>query len=157
MVNLYVVLRGAKMNFSKNNFSKRDSDVLSSKDKNIKIENTTILLIEDYPSTLEALFDLFNSEGFNVLCAHNSKEAIHKIQFNKIDIVLCKCKLNLEDGITLCKKIKKLKNKIICYLLVNFGDNTPQYLIQESGIQSILQLSSNIEKMICKVHNVEYH
>lgn len=116
--------------------------------REFKINAKTVLIIEDYPSTQEALSDLLTEEGYNVCCAFGGNEAFKIIKSRKIDIVVCKNKLSKENGLLICKRIKEKNGNIDCVLLTDFGEQLPANFLKQSGIQSISQIYSGIDRLI---------
>lgn len=67
---------------------------------------TTILLAEDNPIAVEAYTDLLSSKGYQVITAHDGKEALTLIKRRKPDLVLMDIHMPGMDGLTVMRHIR---------------------------------------------------
>lgn len=76
-------------------------------------EPVTILIVEDEPSNILYLTELFSIYNFTVLQAHNGKEAFDMVKSdNKIDLVLMDLKMPVMNGFEATREIRKVNKKI---------------------------------------------
>ncbi|BEP30065.1 response regulator transcription factor [Helicovermis profundi] len=66
-----------------------------------------ILIVEDEDRLRELVFLYFKKEGFSVIEASNGREALDKIEANKLDLIILDVMIPEIDGFSLCKKIRK--------------------------------------------------
>lgn len=64
------------------------------------MSNTSILVIEDNPITLDTLADILELEGFDILKASNGVEGIHLAQQHLPDLIICDVMMPRADGYT---------------------------------------------------------
>lgn len=70
----------------------------------------TIMIVDDEPTTLQVVKDLFNSEGYKVITASGGKDALKILKKSKIDLILLDIMMPDMDGWDVCEKIKADKN-----------------------------------------------
>jgi CheY-like chemotaxis protein len=83
-----------------------------------------ILIVDDEPSLLSALFDKFSRANFEVLIANDGKEGLEVSFKNHPDIILLDIIMPVMDGLTMLYKLRQTKwgkhAKVI--LLTNLSD-----------------------------------
>jgi twitching motility two-component system response regulator PilH len=67
----------------------------------------TILVVDDTPSTRELICDYLRKGGYQVIEAHNGKEALEKATDSKPDIVVTDVVMPEMNGFELCRSLKK--------------------------------------------------
>ena len=75
----------------------------------VQFEPACILIADDASDNLLVLGELLKGYSFKVLEAENGKEALKKIEQNKVDLVLTDVRMPVMDGLTLVKKIRENK------------------------------------------------
>lgn len=95
---------------SKNKISQKKS---SRKPTNLDWKDKTILIAEDEPTNFSYLREVLKPTGVNLLHAHNGKEAVDTIKFNKrIDIIIMDIKMPIMNGFEATKLIKEMAPEI---------------------------------------------
>jgi PAS domain S-box-containing protein len=82
---------------------------------------TRILVVEDDPLLLKAYVQLLEQEGYVVSLASTGKEAGHKIEEEKPDIVILDVVLPDADGIDMCRQIKNNPDLLHTYIMLVSG------------------------------------
>lgn len=69
--------------------------------------NETILVVDDEKEIAELVHLYLNNEGFSVIEAYNSSDALNRINNNKINLAILDIMLPDMNGFELCKTIRK--------------------------------------------------
>ena len=72
--------------------------------------NPTILIVEDYPDTLQLLSTFFSLYGFNVSVATNGIEALH-LADHGIDAVASDLAMSAMDGYELIRRMRETRGR----------------------------------------------
>ncbi|MCH2547654.1 MAG: ATP-binding protein [Alphaproteobacteria bacterium] len=83
--------------------SKHGNDMLNSKKR--------ILLAEDYEGNIIVALTLLQSMGYEVIVVKNGKDAIHKLEAEKFDLVLMDVQMPIMDGLMATKIIVEKQSK----------------------------------------------
>ncbi|MCA9671819.1 MAG: sigma-54-dependent Fis family transcriptional regulator, partial [Myxococcales bacterium] len=67
----------------------------------------TILIVDDTPTNLEVLVDLFLEQGLEVLVANDGESALEKLELTQPDIILLDVMMPGMDGFETCQRIKQ--------------------------------------------------
>ncbi len=70
--------------------------------------NSTILVIDNDPSTSTLFKKLLESKGYNVLTSNSSKESLEIVQRVMLDLILLDLLMPEMDGWQLCKAIREI-------------------------------------------------
>lgn len=90
------------------------------------MQKFTILILEDEPFIAEELREIAEENGYKVILAHTSEEALSAISTQKIHLALLDIKLEGEtiDGIDIAKVIREKQNIPILFLTAYANDAT---------------------------------
>ena len=69
-------------------------------------EKNTILIVDDTPASLGAMFDCLTDFGFKVLIARNGKKAIQTVESSLPDLILLDVLMPGIDGFETCRRLK---------------------------------------------------
>lgn len=116
---------------NKFNFSKRAII------KERKVIFLTILIIEDEKAIRENIQELLNKNGYQTLATQNGEDTLQVVEKENLQLVLLDIHLPLEDGFSLCKKIKKIKNIPVIFLTSDSRSKSELKSIQVGGIDYI--------------------
>ncbi len=72
----------------------------------MRLNDATILVVDDEPDWRAIIADWFGREGSHVLIAENGAEALDLIHTNRVDVVVSDVRMPVMDGITLLRNIK---------------------------------------------------
>lgn len=84
-----------------------------------------ILLVDDEPDILEFMHYNLQKEGFNVLLAHNGKEALSVARKERPDLIILDIMMPEMDGIETCRVLREdrdLKDTLIAFLTARNED-----------------------------------
>jgi DNA-binding NtrC family response regulator len=80
-----------------------------------------ILVIEDDPSVLGFLLNLFRTEGWDVHEASSGSEGIEKLEKERFDVILTDLRLPGADGIEVLRTAKKIQSDAEVVLMTGYG------------------------------------
>lgn len=123
-------------------------------EKLIKNRFKNILVIDDSLVVQEQLKDIFKNRLYNVFLASNTKEALHIISNNKIDLILLDIQLKEENGLDFLKKNKGeiINHKKIPVMIIS--GNITSTITREAlrtGAVDIIKKPYIIEELVLKV------
>ena len=81
-----------------------------------------ILVCDDEKDIVSALKIYLTSDGYNVFCAYNGKEAIETVQKNEIHLILMDIMMPVIDGVTAVTKIREHHNMPIIFTTAKSED-----------------------------------
>jgi two-component system cell cycle response regulator DivK len=126
-------------------------------------KKSTILYVEDNPDNRSLIRRVLEAEGYLVVEAVNATQALEKLEYNSIDLVLMDINMPDMDGYTLTAKIKaiqKFSTIPIVAVTANVmrGDREKSL---EAGCDGYIQkpididtLTTQIERFIIRSNNV---
>ena len=126
-------------------------------------KKSTILYVEDNPDNRSLIRRVLQAEGYLVVEAVNAAQALEKLEYNQIDLVLMDINMPDMDGYTLTAKIKSIqKFKTIPIIAVtanvmrgdrekSLGAGCDGYIQKPIDIDT---LSQQIERFIIRSTNV---
>lgn len=74
-----------------------------------EIQNSTIMVIEDYFVNMELIRLYLNKVGCKLIEAHNGEEALKLFKTNSIDLIITDAEMNPLNGYEITKSIRRLK------------------------------------------------
>src|SRR5690349_9296372 len=80
-----------------------------------------ILIIDDEAFIRENVERILGDDGYAVLGAANSKEALHLVGEEELDLVLLDLNLGTESGLDLLKSLKELDPELLVIIITGFG------------------------------------
>ena len=83
---------------------------------------STILVVDDDPDVLESVSWLLNEYGYSVVASKNGKNAMDRLQENRIDVVLTDIKMPVVSGIELLEEIHNLYPEMPVILMTAYAD-----------------------------------
>lgn len=75
-----------------------------------------ILIVEDERTLREELSELLKTLNYQCFCADNGLAALHILESEAIDILLCDVNLSGEDGVNLVKRLHDHDNRLLAGL-----------------------------------------
>lgn len=123
--------------------SKIDIDKLQKKEK-------VLLIVDDNKIMSDKLEHILQSDGYKLLHAYNSSEALKIMATNNVHIIIVDQDLSQMGGVELLRRVRKLYSNTIRILLSSYND--PEIIaraVNESAVHKIISKSlSNNEQML---------
>jgi two-component system, NtrC family, sensor kinase len=69
-------------------------------------QETTILIIDDVPTNLQVLFDLFSERGYRVAIAKSGEIGLQRLKISRPDLILLDVMMPGIDGFETCQRLK---------------------------------------------------
>ncbi|MDD4667412.1 MAG: response regulator [Candidatus Cloacimonetes bacterium] len=66
-----------------------------------------ILIVDDQNDNLYLMQSLLQSQGYELILAHNGQEALDELSTNVIDLIISDILMPVMDGFTLCREVRK--------------------------------------------------
>lgn len=85
-------------------------------------QNASILIVDDDISALESGAELLMGYGYSVIVAANAKDALIKLEENKVDVVLTDIRMPEVSGIELLEEIRKLNIDVPVILITAYAE-----------------------------------
>ncbi len=114
------------------------------------MEKMKIMLVDDEERFLSTTKKLMSKKGYDVITATSGAEALEKLKYKDIHVVILDVKMPDMDGITTLKEIKKLFPLVEVIMLT--GHATVESAIDglKSGATDYLMKPADIEELIQK-------
>ena len=114
-----------------------------------------ILVVDDEPNICMLYTDELTEEGYEVLTASNTAEAVTKLQQSEFDLVVLDIKLKNESGIDLLQKIVKERHEmpvILCSAFSCYKDDFSAWLADGYIVKSgdLSELKQEIARVLAK-------
>lgn len=119
-------------------------------------EKRTILLVDDDIFLVDIMAFTFKQSGFEIIKAHNGKEALEVIDKESIDLVLTDIMMPVMDGFELAKNIKenpKIRHLPIIFLTAksNIEDKNKGFSL---GINDYVVKPFNLKDLVSRINKV---
>ncbi len=100
-----------------------------------KLKNPTVLVVDDEPAVLLTYRMILDQQGYNVLTASSSVEAVQHIRDNRVDLLLCD--LSLEEqhsGFEVIEFARKHQAQVRSVLLTGYASKDVSDRAEENGV-----------------------
>ncbi|MCH3964405.1 MAG: ATP-binding protein [Clostridium sp.] len=116
----------------------------------------SILLIDDEILNIKIALNVLCGEGYNVITALSGKDALEKLEKNKIDLVLLDLMLPGISGIEVCRKIREKYSLIELPILISMlkDINYEVFQIFEAGANDFIAKPFEAKEMSARVTNL---
>lgn len=106
-----------------------------------------ILVVDDNPDILEAVQLILETQGYSVMTAEKSDEAVKSIQENKFDLIILDVLLSGGDGRTICKEIKQDLGKRVPVLMMS-AHPSAEATIKNYGADAFIPKPFSVDKIL---------
>jgi DNA-binding response OmpR family regulator len=113
----------------------------------------TILIVEDEPTSLEAMGGYFEVEGYRVIRAENSEEMERALARHKIDLMVLDLRLPGKDGLTLLRELRSHSDLPVIVVSAR-TDDIDHIVALEIGADDYLDKPVNLRELLVRVRNV---
>ena len=107
-----------------------------------------ILLVDDEPMFIEMLKARLESLGCGVITASNGKEALEKIENNKLDAVLLDILMPMLDGISTLEIIRKRDKNLPVFMMTSFSTEDRINKVKMLGATGYIAKDSDLKTEI---------
>jgi len=99
-----------------------------------------VLIVDDDKDVVTSLKAILSSKGYDVYEAYSGKEGLDAFKTNNPDIVLLDLMMEQVDtGITVCKQIRNISDKVKIYMLSAVGDEAASTInVAEAGFNGAI-------------------
>jgi YesN/AraC family two-component response regulator len=122
-------------------FSKEVETGVDGKEK----KKAKILVVDDEPGVLEALYEFLTLKEYEVIKASNGKEALAKVKKERPHLVLLDIKMPEMSGMEVLKKIKEVDPSIGVIMATGFEDMETAQKAMELGAYDYITKPFNLE------------
>lgn len=109
---------------------------------------SSVLVVEDDQNLREALCDTLTSGGRKAIGAENGEEALQFLQSEPVDMVLSDIQMDVMDGHTLLKRVKKLRPDLPVVMITAHGAVEGAVEAMKSGASDYLQKPFDAEVLM---------
>jgi len=116
-----------------------------------------LLVIDDEKAIREALKDILNEEGYEVMLSEDGEEGLEVIENQKIDLVLCDIKMPKMDGMELLTKCHEEGIDIPFVMISAHGSIDTAVEATKKGAFDFIQKPPDLNRIIITVKNALEH
>ena len=116
--------------------------------------NETILIVDDEPALLTLITEILSMKGYNVLVAHNGKQALQIVENNSIDLVLSDVIMPEMDGYQLASIIQERYPNIKIQLASGYTSNQNKHMVDEDLHRNLLNKPYHTKDLLKKVRDL---
>jgi len=117
------------------------------------MQEHTILIVDDDREICTMLSDFLQKHNYRVYTAHNSKQMNNILQRHKIDLLVLDIMLPGDDGLEICRKLRK-KSAIPIIMASALGDETERIIGLEIGADDYLPKPFNPRELIARIKSL---
>lgn len=116
-----------------------------------RLENRTVLIVDDEAELIEILKDTFDDEGARTFTAANGNEAFSILEQNQIDVIISDIRMPGGDGVELTERIRAIKVEVPIIFLVSGYTDVPTEELYRKGANALFHKPYDIEKLVSSV------
>lgn len=113
-----------------------------------------ILVVEDEPNIVELVQLYLTNEGYEVLAAHDGREAIRLVRSEKPDLVVLDLMLPEVDGFEVCRRLRQGGNDLPIIMLTARDDDVDKIVGLELGADDYVTKPFNPRELVARVRAV---
>lgn len=111
----------------------------------------TVLLVDDDVDTCRNLYDILSDLGFRVDVAHEGNQALEMARRTPYDVALLDFKMPGMDGLTLYRKLRKLRSGTVAIVVTAFAGSTDAEVLQ-AGAWRVLPKPVDFPNLLQLLH-----
>ncbi|MCD6289339.1 MAG: response regulator, partial [Anaerolineae bacterium] len=118
--------------------------------------NTTVLVVDDDPLTLEMMSDLLSDAGYMVQTARDGFEALEQVIANPPDVVLLDVMMPGMDGLTVCQQLRQDSHtrELPIVLVTALSDRQSRLAGLEAGADDFLTKPVDPAEIVARVGTI---
>lgn len=113
-------------------------------------EYTTLLVIDDDQQVCELLRDFLSKHGYHVIVGHHGNEIEPALANHAVKLIIIDIMLPGEDGLSLCRKIRKTSD-IPIIILSALGEDVDRIIGLEIGADDYLAKPFNPRELLARI------
>ncbi len=113
----------------------------------------TILIVEDDPTSLEAMGGYFEVEGYRVVRASDSEELDRALARHKVDLIVLDLRLPGKDGLTLLRELRSDSDVPVIVVSAR-TDEIDHIVALEIGADDYLDKPVNLRELLVRTRNI---
>ena len=111
----------------------------------------TLLIVDNDPEVRNLLKAFFETHNFKVHCASNSEQMFSLLQQQIFDLIILDILLNNENGIDLCKKLRRTSNLPII-IITALSEISERVMGLEAGADDYICKPFNTRELLARVN-----
>ena len=112
-----------------------------------------ILIVEDDPTSLEAMANYYEVEGYRVIRAQDSDEMERELARHVIDLVVLDIRLPGKDGLTLLRELRA-KSDVPVIIASARAEDVDRIVALEIGADDYLHKPVNLRELLVRTKNI---
>jgi len=113
----------------------------------------TILIVEDDPTSLEAMAGYFEVEGYRVIRASDSEEMDRALVRHQVDLIVLDLRLPGKDGLTLLREMRSHSDLPVIVVSAR-TDEIDHIVALEIGADDYLDKPVNLRELLVRARNI---
>jgi len=113
----------------------------------------TILIVEDDPTSLEAMAGYFEVEGYRVIRAGDSEELDRALTRHQVDLMVLDLRLPGKDGLTLLRELRSHSDLPVIVVSAR-TDDIDHIVALEIGADDYLDKPVNLRELLVRARNI---
>jgi len=109
-----------------------------------------LLIVDDDIQICDLLRDFLSNHGFDVITANDGREMQSKLSKNQFDLIILDIMMPGDDGLTLCRELRKTSNVPII-MLSAIGEETDRIVGLELGADDYLPKPFNPHELLARI------
>jgi CheY-like chemotaxis protein len=118
----------------------------------MRLEEATILVVDDEPDLREIFSAWLQHEGCLVFTATNGAEALEVLAAHRIDAMVSDIRMPVMDGVALVRTIFERKLPIPIILVSGFGNVEPTEMYR-LGVKALMEKPLRRQDLLCVLEN----
>ncbi len=113
----------------------------------------TILIVEDEPTSMEAMAAYFEIENYRVICATDGEEMSRALDRHLVNLIILDLRLPGKDGLTLLRELRS-KSDLPVIVVSSRSDEIDHIVALEIGADDYLDKPVNLRELLVRAHNI---
>lgn len=113
-----------------------------------------VMLVDDDPRLRELLKQYLEQEGFEVFEAADARAMDRVVQRHSVDLIILDLMLPGEDGLSVCRRLRAVRNGTPIIMLTAKGDEVDRIVGLELGADDYLPKPFNPRELLARMHAV---
>ncbi len=113
----------------------------------------TILIIDDEPAIRQSMSDIFNDEGYSVICAEDGSQALSLLEKETPDLIFLDIWLPDSDGLKLLPGLKKEHPQVPIIMISGHGTIETAVQATKMGAFDFIEKPLSLDKLVITASN----